>query len=256
MPYDAKHGGMADVVVLDAAGIGLPDVAEVADAQGDATQAKVQRQELAQAERITWMGTEDVVAYALLGYLVITLSKFRAEHYAYHREVGLIIGLHRQLAKTEGIGSPGRQGKVDAETPLRRIVAIPAIVQESKICANQHTSFQVKIGQGRVVIMPSSIVCKASAKIVGCRRRIVRRSKHGMESALKGDVLTSEVRHPLALCQERNLQAGVFHRRKIAVKLTGAPDAQEESSGCRVPVRYWFKAFLLGKAYNWKKEWK
>jgi hypothetical protein len=58
MPYNSEHKGMADVMILEAAGIRLTDVAQVARAQSDAAKAEVQRQKLPQAERIAGMGTD------------------------------------------------------------------------------------------------------------------------------------------------------------------------------------------------------
>lgn len=43
MTNEAKHKGMADIMVLQAAGIRLTNVTEITDAKGDATQAKVHR---------------------------------------------------------------------------------------------------------------------------------------------------------------------------------------------------------------------
>ena len=142
---------MADVVVLEAIGIPLPDVTEVANSQSYALQAEVQSQHLAKAESISRMGTEDVVPYPILRYLIIALTKLRTEHQANHWQVCLVRSLHRETTSTpqwniEGIVGSGRQGNVNAETSLSRIVPIPVIIQETKVCAYQAPSLQVKSG--------------------------------------------------------------------------------------------------------------
>ena len=101
MPDEAKHEGMADVVIFEAAGATLTDVAEIADAKGDAPEAEVQRQKLAEAESIARMSKQDVVTYALLRNLIIALAKLRAKHNAYHRHICLISCLHLEAADVE-----------------------------------------------------------------------------------------------------------------------------------------------------------
>lgn len=82
-------------MIFQAAGIGLPDVAKIADAQSDATQAEIHRQELAKAQSISRMGTDNIVPYPILRNLIIALAKLWTEHQAKHWKVCLIGCSHR-----------------------------------------------------------------------------------------------------------------------------------------------------------------
>ena len=144
----AKHEAVADVVILEATGIFLPDVAEIACPQSDALQAEVQSQQLPEAERIARMSTEDVVPHSTLRNLPVTLAKLRTEHQANHGQICLITYLHGQFPQPKRISSTGRERKVHAELPLRRIVAVSVIIEETKVCAYHCTAFQVKIATG------------------------------------------------------------------------------------------------------------
>jgi len=66
MSYKAKHEGVADIMVLQAAGIRLTNVTEITDAKGDTTQAKVHRQKLTKVECIARMSTDDVMPNSTL----------------------------------------------------------------------------------------------------------------------------------------------------------------------------------------------
>ena len=103
MSDNAKHEAVTNVVILQAMGIRLTYVAEIADAKGHTPKAEVQRQELSEAKCITWMSAHKVVAYTSLRNLLVALAKLWAEHHAQHRQVCLIASLHGKLPKAPRI---------------------------------------------------------------------------------------------------------------------------------------------------------
>ena len=145
MSDNAKHEAVAVVMIFDAAGIALPDVAEVTSPQGNTLEAKVNHQHLPEAECITWMSTNNVVPYPLLRNLIITLAKLRTEHHAQHRHVCLVTGSHGKFAKPELISRTSRKREVDAEMGLCWIVAIPVVIKEPKVGTNQSTTLQIEV---------------------------------------------------------------------------------------------------------------
>jgi hypothetical protein len=66
MPCNAEHEAVARIAVLEAMGVGLPDIAEVADAKGDAFELEVQHERLPEAKGVARMGTEKVVPHPTL----------------------------------------------------------------------------------------------------------------------------------------------------------------------------------------------
>ena len=101
----AKHEAVAEVVILEAMGIPLPDIIQVANPQSDAPETEVQHQHLSETQCIARMSTQDVVASTLLRNLIITLSKLRTEHHAQHRQVSLVAGSHGKLPEVKRIGT-------------------------------------------------------------------------------------------------------------------------------------------------------
>lgn len=245
MSYYAEHEAVACVAVLEAVGIHLPDVAKIANSQRDAPETEVQHQRLPEAECVAWMSTQDVVTDSLLRYLVIALAELRTEHHTQHRQVGLVAGPHRQFPKLELIGCSSRKREVNTEMPLGWIVAIPVVIKETKVCANQRTTLQVEVLQGRMMIVPTSIVGQTSTCISGCLSWVVGRSKDTLKGALEGDVSLGKLGHPLTLRHEAHLQPLVFHWGEVSVELVCLANAYEERPCRRASVRHSLVCCLL-----------
>ena len=246
-------------MVLEAAGIRLPDVAEVAEAPGDTLLAEVQRKQLAEAEAVARMGADEVVPYPTTGNLVVRLAELGTEHHAQHRQVGLVAQPHGQTPRlpvpvpqgdAEVIAGSGGKGEVDAEAPLGRIVPVAVVVEEAKVCTDQSAAFQVEVWQRRVVVVPACIVGQTPAPVLGGRCRIVGLREGSLQGALEGDVPAGHTCHPLRLQEEVQLQARVLHRRQIGVELPRPSHAQEQRPGRRAPLRHRHQLPLLGKAHS------
>ena len=105
MSDNAKHEAVAEVVILEAMGIPLPDIIQVANPQSDAPETEIQHQHLPETQCIAWMCTQEVVASTFLRNLIVTLSKLRTEHHPQHRQVSLVTGSHGKLPEVKRIST-------------------------------------------------------------------------------------------------------------------------------------------------------
>ena len=223
----------AVLVLLDAVGLQLAQVTEVAHAQPGAADGDVDGERLAQGEGVARMcGPEIVVVVATVEEVVVTLSILRHESHTEQGQVGLVVEGERLLADVEAVVGAQGGGQAQVGPCLGGVVSIPVIIKEADIAASHAHSRKVEPLPEDIAPLaaPAEVVADASTHVVRCLCVVMGVGQFALGCGLEHEtIVASQVAE--CLVQESYLRSLVLHGRQVGVEVVDTPDAEERGMG-------------------------
>ena len=227
MLHVANHEAVVPDVAAKAVDAALPDVAQVAGAEGKAGDGEVQGEEMAHGRGIARMGEAHVAVVVAQRHFIVGLSVARREHGAQERQAGLVACGERHLPDAEGIDGHHCRPEVQLGLRLHRVVGVAVVVDGSYTRVDFRPGHETQPVAHGPVVVPTVCIVEFAAHLVGVPGGVGGEAKESVEHALCGDAPVQPVGLAQGFVKDAQVGTRIGEGREISFVQTAASGTEK-----------------------------